>query len=144
MKERYTTKDISRTLSVSERTARRYVEKLINTEKGTLYIEEDVYNFIINKYSADNLRTDDGQPADTDGVTEFFTSDEYIEFQKRLTEYPVLNKHIETLQLEIEYHKNQYNELMKLHSELIQMHKITMNTMVQRNYIEAKEKGLDR
>ncbi len=142
MKDKYTTKDISRTLSVSERTARRYIEKLVTIDKGILYIEEDLYDFIITKYSADNLRTDDGQPTDTEGITEFFTQDEYIEFQKRLTEYPLLNKHIESLQIEIDYHKNQYNELIKLHSEFIQMHKLTMNTMVQRNYIEAKEKGI--
>ena len=142
MKDKYTTKDISRTLSVSERTARRYIEKLVTIDKGILYIEEDLYDFIITKYSADNLRTDDGQPTDTEGITEFFTQDEYIEFQKRLTEYPLLNKHIESLQIEIDYQKNQYNELIKLHSEFIQMHKLTMNTMVQRNYIEAKEKGI--
>lgn len=142
MKEKYTTKDISRTLSVSERTARRYIEKLVTIDKGTLYIENDLYDFIINKYSSDNLRSYDGQLTDTECITEFFTPNEYIEFQKRLTEYPVLNRHIESLQIEIEYHKNQYNELMKLHSEFIQMHKIAMGTMVQRNYIEAKEKGL--
>lgn len=143
MKDKYTSKDISRTLSVSERTARRYIERLVSTYKGTFYLDEDVYEFIINKYSTDNLRTNNGQTTDTNGITEFFTSEEYQEFQKRLTEYPVLNQHIVSLQIEIEYHKKQYNELMKLHSEFMKMHQVTMNTIVQRNYIEAKEKGLD-
>lgn len=144
MKEKYTTKDISRTLSVSERTARRYIEKLVIIDKGTLYIEKDLYDFIITKYSADNLRTDNGQPTDTEGITEFFTPDEYIEFQKRLTEYPLLKKmidsseeYISNLKNDLEYHKRVYQKHLDIHEKLI-------DSIKERNFIEAKEKRLDK
>lgn len=144
MKDKYTTKDISRTLSVSERTARRYIEKLVTIDKGTLYIEEDLYGFIITKYSADNLRTNDGQPTDTEGITEFFTPDEYIEFQKRLTEYPLLKQmlnsseeYINSLKNDLEYHRKIYQKHLDIHEKLIE-------SIKERNFIEAKEKRLDQ
>lgn len=143
MSEKFTTADIARTLSVSERTARRYVENLVSLQKGTLLIDKEAFDLIINRYSDEKLRTTSGQPADIDGVTEFFTDEEYGEFQKRLTEYPFLKKRIDTLQEEISYHKQQYDTLMGVHKEFLQMHKKSLENMTQRNWIEAKEKGLD-
>ena len=118
-----------------------------------------MYNFIVNKYSTDNLRTTCGQPADIDlstgndefDIVEAFSQEEYLEFQKRLTEYPLLKEKIEeskdrlidskeyiqTLLNELEYHKQIYQKHLDMHQKMI-------DVFQQRNFIEAKEKGLDQ
>jgi hypothetical protein len=83
-----------------------------------------------------------GQDADT--IVQPFTADEYEEFRKRLTEYPMFKKHIESLKTEIEYHKNQYESLMALHREFIKMQEKALDNLTQRSFIEAKEKGFDK
>ena len=100
---KFTTTDISKKLKVSDRTVRRYIDKEISKIEGKYLLSEDAFNFIINKYSADNLRTTYGQPADTNSdveneefdIIEAFSQEEYLEFQKRLTEYPLLKEKIE-------------------------------------------------
>ena len=67
---KFTTTDISKKLKVSDRTVRRYIDKEISKIEGKYLLSEDAFNFIINKYSADNLRTTYGQPADTNSDVE--------------------------------------------------------------------------
>lgn len=136
---KYSTDDIATTLNVSIRTAQRYVESLVNKGVGKLFFERDVFDLIISRHSNDNQTTED----DTEIITDYFTPDQYEEFRKRLIEYPMLKKHIEGLQSEIEYHKNQYKNLMHLHKEFMEMHQTALNNNAQRNWIEAKEKRLD-
>lgn len=140
MDKKYTTSDIVTTLNVNVRTAQRYVESLINKENNKLSFKKDVFDLIIERHSNDIIATDENSNL----IEEFFTPEDYEEFKKRLTEYPLIIKHIDTLQAQIEYHKQQYSDLMKLHSEFMQMHQITLQNMNQRNFIEAKEKGLDK
>lgn len=139
MENKYTTDDIATTLNVSIRTAQRYIENLVNKDIGKLYFEKDVFDLIISRHRNDNQTTAD----DTEIITDYFTADEYEEFKKRLIEYPMLKKHIDGLQNEIEYHKSQYQSLMVLHKEFMQMHQTALNNATQRNWIEAKEKRLD-
>lgn len=157
--KKYTTSDISKIINVSDRTVRRYIDKEISKLDGKYLLSEDAYNFIINKYSADSPRTTRGQPADitksTDddefNIIEAFSQEEYLEFQKRLTEYPLLKEKIEeskerlddskeyiqTLLNELEYHKQTYHKHLEMHQKMIDIFQ-------QRNFIEAKEKGLDQ
>lgn len=160
MKEKkYTTLDISKTINVSDRTVRRYIDKEISKIEGKYLLSEDAYNFIVNKYSTDNSRTSLGQPTDIDQnsedddfeIIEAFSQEEYLEFQKRLTEYPLLKEKIEeskerlddskeyiqTLLNELEYHKQTYHKHLEMHQKMI-------DVFQQRNFIEAKEKGLDQ
>ena len=85
------------------------------------------------------------------GVTEYFTEEEYLEFQKRLTEYPILKEQIQnskeylnTIENQMEYFKNAYNKQLEMHENLVQSVKNFSDNLMQRNYIEAKEKGLDQ
>ena len=64
--KKFTTADVSKTLKVSDRTVRRYIDKEISKIEGKYILSDDMYNFIVNKYSTDNLRTTCGQPADID------------------------------------------------------------------------------
>lgn len=153
--KKYTTLDVSKTLNVSDRTIRRYIDKEISKVEGKYLLSEDAYNFIVNKYSSDNLRTTYGQPTDTEDnefdIVEAFSQEEYFEFQKRLTEYPLLKEKIEeskerlhdskeyiqTLLNELDYHKQTYQKHLDMHQKMI-------DVFQQRNFIEAKEKGLDQ
>jgi DNA-binding Lrp family transcriptional regulator len=156
MNLKYTTFDISKKLDISERTVRRRIEKLINIEKGRYEVSEEILQLIeeIGK-SADRLRTPSGQASDTlqtgeappsetgfDHV-EYFTDNEYQEFHKRLSEYPLLKEqlanskeYLDTLKNELEYHKSAYLRQLDIHEKMI-------DSVKQRNFIEAKEKGMD-
>ena len=100
-----------------------------------------VLNLLKNRLKSEGSRTDFGQTSDTENEDDFdyyeaFTADEYIEFQKRINEYPVLKEYIENLKEQIEFlrfNTAQQNEVIKDLSAGIK----------QRNFIEAKEKGLD-
>jgi hypothetical protein len=132
MSEKFTALDIASTLKVTLRTAHRLIEKLISKEKGKIYIEQDVFDLIIARQGLDTTKTD----SDSDIITNSFTPEEYAEFQKRLIEYPLIKKHLESLREDIDYHKKQYHQLLE-------MHKAVLANMTQRNWIEAKEKGLE-
>jgi hypothetical protein len=143
MSNKYNSDDIAATLNVTKRTAQRYIENLLSKDNGQFYFEKDVFDLIIERHTNDIQTTE----TDTDGINEFFTQDQYREFQKRLIEYPMFKKHIEAMQEEISYHKQQYETLMGLHKEFMQMHKSlqekSYDNLTQRSWIEAKEKGLD-
>lgn len=138
--KKYSSSDISTTLNVSIRTAQRYIESLVLYENGKTYINEDVFNLIISRHTNDTETTE----GNTEGITEFFTTEEYEEFQKRLTEYPMLKQmlkaseeYIELLKRDVEYHREVYQKHLNIHEKLIE-------SIKERNFIEAKEKKLDQ
>ena len=138
---KYTTSDISATLGVSLRTAQRYLESLTIVENGKTFVNEDVFNLIISRHQSDNEATEE---KDLEGITEFFTNEEYEEFQKRLTEYPMLKQmvsssedYISSLRKDVEYHRAIYQKHLDIHEKLIE-------SIKERNFIEAKEKKLDK
>ncbi len=139
MSQKFTTDDIVTTLNVNIRTAQRYVESLIIKDKNKISFEKDVFDLIISRHTNDNLTTDENEV-----ITDYFTPEEYEEFKKRLIEYPMIKKHIDSLQGEIDYHRTQYESLMQLHKEFVQMHQTALNNISQRNWIEVKEKKLDK
>lgn len=130
--KKYTTSDIAATLNVHVRTAQRYVQNLINEDKS---FSEDVFDLIIERHQNDEEATDK--------ITEEFTSESYDHFQRVIAQFPLLKEHIKSLEKEIEYHKTKYDELMKLHEQIIIMHNKTLDSIIQRNYIEAKEKNIE-
>ena len=140
--KKYTTTDIASELGISDRTVRRWIADLIDYSKGKYIVSEDVLNLLKNRLNSEGIRTDFGQTSDTENEDNFdyyeaFTADEYIEFQKRINEYPVLKEYIENLKEQIEFlrfNTAQQNEVIKDLSAGIK----------QRNFIEAKEKGLDK
>ncbi len=138
---KYTTSDISTTLGVSLRTAQRYIENLTIIENGKTFLSEDVFNLIISRHTNDKEATDEKE---LEGITEFFTNEEYEEFQKRLTEYPLLKQmlssseeYISSLRNDLEYHRTIYQKHLDIHEKLIE-------SIKERNFIEAKEKNLDK
>ena len=153
MNEKYTSENLAEILKISKRTAQRYIDKLLDKTGKEISFNEDVLNLLVQRHNNDNITTDDDN-----GITEYFTEDEYQEFQKRLTEYPLLKQQLEeskenlsTLLNEMEYHKTAYTKQLLLHEKLIDSiaekainERIMLDSIRQRNFIEAKEKGLDQ
>jgi predicted DNA-binding transcriptional regulator YafY len=143
MDKEYTTTELSEMFGVSSRTIQRHIASIADdlsaNSKGykvpkliALYISEKYgYNF-----EEDNKRQD--------VRTEYFTEEEYQEFHKRLLEYRFLKEQLtiskeflDSLKNELEYHKSAYFRQLDIHEKLI-------DSVKQRNFIEAKEKGMDR
>ena len=74
---------------------------------------------------------------ESDNVVELFTKDEYQEFHRRLSEYPILKDRVGDILNELDYHKRSAES----HNKQME---IILNMMQQRNYIEAKEKKIDK
>ena len=96
--KKYTTADIASELAISERTVRRWIADLVDVSKGRTLVSEDVFLLLKNRANADSLGTDaDIEENDDFDHIEGFTTEEYIEFQKRINEYPVLREYIDSL-----------------------------------------------
>lgn len=144
--KKYTTKQAADILNVNIRTVQRHLatlsEELTNNDKKGILIPQDVVNLLKKRHDGDTIATDERHNDDNNKDDDFdyyeaFTTDEYIEFQKRINEYPILKEYIENLKEQIEFlrfNTAQQNETIKDLSTGIK----------QRNFIEAKEKGLDR
>jgi replication protein 2 len=145
--KKYTTKEASEVLGVNIRTIQRHVATLSdelsksNNKKGVL-IPEDVLNLIKNRLTNDSEKTP--QRHEEFPYVEYFTEQEYEEFKRRITEYPLLkeqisisNEYLYSLKSQIEYFRASYNKQLEIHEKLI-------DSVKERNFIEAKEKGLDK
>lgn len=136
MADKYTISDISTTFGVSERTAQRWIENLVTKEGNKILISEDVLNLLKTRHANDTETTSsDSDPQGYERV-EYFTENEYQEFHRRLSEYPFLLDKIKYLLDDLDYHKRSVEK----HQE---QQKILIESITQRNFIEAKEKGFD-
>ncbi|TXI96085.1 MAG: helix-turn-helix domain-containing protein [Chryseobacterium cucumeris] len=154
--KKYSTADIASELGKNERTIRRWISDLISIDGGKYTMSEDVAELLRKKSSADTttdtLRTPtDIQEKEEFPYVEYFTEEEYEEFKKRITEYPFLKEQIENskeylkaMENQIEYFRTSYNKQLEIHENLVQSVKNFSDNLVQRNFIEAKEKGLDK
>ena len=140
----YNIKEIAEEIGVSERTILRQIQtisdKLKNPYSKDFAISEDLKNALFS----DKFQTNSDNENEEFPHVEYFTSDEYEEFKKRITEYPFLKEqiesskqHLEAMEKQIEYFRFSYNKQLEIHEKLI-------DTFRERNFIEAKEKGLDK
>ena len=127
---KYTISDISATLSVTERTVQRWIETLVIKEGNKILVPKDVLELLKSRHVNDKVATSpDIEEKQFDRI-EYFTEEEYQEFHKRLVEYDILKD-------QLQYHRKSSESHNKQMEMILQM-------MEQRNYIEAKEKKLDR
>ena len=141
MKDKYTTAEIADVLGVSVRTIQRHLATLRDTlSQDNKTFDYKVLNMLETffDYKKGDTQTtkSDNQETEYDR-TEFFSEEEYQEFQKRLIEYPMLLDKIDMLINDLEYHKKLLEINLKNHNDLI-------STIKERNFIEAKEKNLDK
>lgn len=103
----YNSKEVAEILGVSDKSVRRYLNSYFSIENGAYQVSEKMLEVLKNEYlgqSADNLRTSSDKNVQ-EYRAEYFTEEEYAEFQKRLTEYPLLKENIEFLSNHIEYYR---------------------------------------
>lgn len=115
--ENYTIPDIAATLNVSERTVQRWVEKLVIKDGNKILIPEDVFNLLKSRHVNDTNATLNDNPIQDFERVEHFTEEEYQEFHKRLSEYPILKDQLDYLKKDIAYHKKSiesHNRQMEL------------------------------
>ena len=91
----YKLKEIAEILNVSDRTVQRYLNSYFSMEKGAYIVSETMLETLKSEY-IDN---------DSDTIVEEFTKDDYIEFTKRLSEYPFLKERAESLLKDMEYYR---------------------------------------
>ena len=136
MRKFYTSKEIAEILEVSDKSVRRYLNSYFFIENGAYKVSEKM----LETLKLEHL----GQASDTSvqefDRVEYFTEEEYLEFQKRLVEYPLLKKNLEdSLDLlkqsrnDIEYHKKAYLKHLDVHERLIL-------SIQERNLLEALDK----
>jgi hypothetical protein len=154
--KKYSTADMASELGKNERTIRRWISDLISIDGGKYTISEEVAELLRKKSSTDTTPDTLRTPADIQENEEFpyveyFTEEEYEEFKKRITEYPFLKEQIENskeylkaMENQIEYFRTSYNKQLEIHESLVHSVKNFSDNLVQRNFIEAKEKGLDK
>lgn len=136
--ETYTISELSEILNVSERTIIRqfqaFFDKYKNLYSKGVEIPFELAQLVFNRQiPTKNISSDSEEEFD---YVEAFTTEEYLEFQKRINEYPVLREYIENLKEQIEFLR--FNSIQQ--TETI---KELSTGIKQRNYIEAKEKGFD-
>jgi len=157
---KYSAKEASMILGVSVRTIQRHVATLISdltsADGRGIIISEDVLS-LLKARQADDTTTTDGRQTSKDKlkdeilIEELFTPEEHEKFNSIIfTEYPVMKKQLEMtseslqiqkeyikgLEKQIEYFRFSYNKQLEIHEKLI-------DSFRERNFIEAKEKGLD-
>jgi len=128
MKKAYTIQELADTFGVSSRTIQRHLKNLYNVIDNKASIPLDIVNLLKARHNYDNK--DDTTTTEEFDVIEGFTNEEYQEFQKRLIEYPMLQKDLEYHRKSAESHQRQM--------ELI------LRNLEQRNFIEASDKKLDK
>ncbi|MGL6126242.1 hypothetical protein [Chryseobacterium artocarpi] len=144
----YTTKEVAELLGVSGRTIQRHIATLIETLKTPnnkgFTIPEDIVNLLLSRHQNDKITKESDTENSEFPYVEYFTEEEYEEFKKRITEYPFLKEQInisqeylESLKSQIEYFRMSYHRQLDIHEKLI-------DSVKERNFIEAKEKGLDQ
>lgn len=128
----YKLKEVAEILGVSDRSVERYLKSYFSLEKGTYQVSEKMLEVLKSEYLE----------SEYDSIVEEFTKDEYVEFQKRLSEYPLLKKNLEESREflnqsrnDIEYHKKAYLKQLDIHEKLI-------STIHERNVLEAKDKRI--
>ena len=126
--ETYTSKEVAEILNISDKSVRRYLISYFSIENGAYKISQKMLDILKNEYL--------GQVTDESTIVEEFTKDEYKEFHKRLSEYPFLIEKINYLLDDLDYHKRSVEK----HQE---QQRVLINSITQRNFIEAKEKGFD-
>lgn len=127
MKKEYTIQELADKFSVSTRTIERYLKSLYTKENNKISIPLDIVELLEVRHKSDT--NTDTSPTQEFDVIEGFTNEEYQEFQKRLIEYPMLQK-------DLEYHRS------SAESHQRQMELILRN-LEQRNFIEAKDKKIE-
>ncbi len=137
MENKYTSKEVAEILGVSDKSVRRYLNSYFSIENGTYQVSEKMLEVLKNEYlgqAADNLRTTSDKDVQ-EYRAEYFTEEEYAEFQKCLIEYHLLKEQLEYHKKSAESHQKQMEVILKI----LEQKNILEQ---QRNVLEARDKRI--
>lgn len=135
-KDYYTKEELANSFGCSTRTIQRHIKSIGDTLSKRGINDKIPLNIaleIAKKYNYDFQKEINGQLV----VEEYFTTEEYAEFQKRISQYPLLKEYIEEL-------KKQNDHLLFLSASQSKTIETLTNSIQQRNFIEVKDKGFDK
>ena len=142
--ETYSVKEASELIGITERSVQLRCKKENIRKKNNRYLitEEHIKDWITN--------TNEAKQNETSLITEEFTEEQYNKLQEVIEKYPLQLKDIQHLQEMIESYKLQLEYLKKsldkkddiMQRLLTSLDNHTQN-LLQKNYIEAKDKNYD-
>lgn len=120
--KKYTVSEISRQFGDNVRQVQRKLKELINSDGGKYLVDKKIVDILYPATTNDN-----NTEMMSYDVVEGFTEEEYVEFKKRLIEYPRLKEDLEYHKRSAESHQRQMETILKI--------------MYQRNLLEGGDKG---
>lgn len=120
--KKYTVSEISRQFGDNVRQVQRKLKELINSDSGKYLVDKKIVDILYPATTNDN-----NTEMMSYDVVEGFTEEEYVEFKKRLIEYPRLKEDLEYHKRSAESHQRQMETILKI--------------MYQRNLLEGGDKG---
>jgi hypothetical protein len=134
MARTYTPSQVSELLNISIRVLQMKLKALKVQKKANRYIiTDDVLKAL------KELETQETN--ENERITETFSAAEYKRFTEVVNEYPVLIERLKNYQNQIEYLKNSLDKQQEQTMLLIQTMQKSLQTIEQRNFIEANEKN---
>jgi len=155
-----TAKDVSMRLKINLRTTQRlckeiglakYNNKYIVTEADfeRLKIAYKKHQLAYEYYSEQIAKANDKQAnelsqddeAENELITEYFTPEDYTEFQKRLIEYTILHERIGDLKNEVQYLRTSLDKQAEQMNVLLNSFNNTIASIRERNAIDYKKQN---
>jgi hypothetical protein len=136
MKRTYTTAEASQLLKISIR--------VLQSELKRLNVGKIKNKYIITDNEIEALKrtqTNETNETKRNEITETFSAAQYEKLQEVIEEYPVLIERLKNYQNQIEYLKNSLDKQSDQMTLLIATMQKSLQTIEQRNFIEAHEKN---
>lgn len=159
-----TAKDVSMRLKINLRTTQRLCKEigLVKYKNKYIVTEDDferlkiaykkhqiAYEYFSEQIAKANDKTNDKQTnelsqnedGESELITEYFTPEDYTEFQKRLIEYNILHERIGDLKNEVQYLRKSLDKQAEQMETLLNSFNNTIASIRERNAIEYKKQN---
>ena len=142
--ETYSVKQASELIGITERAVQLKCKKEKIRKKNNRYLitEEHINEWITN--------TNETQQNETSLITEDFTEEQYNKLQEVIEDYPLklkdvqhLQEMVESYRLQLEYLKKSLDKKDDMMQKLLTSLDNHTKNLLQKNYIEAKDKNYD-
>lgn len=161
-----TAKEVSMRLQINLRTTQRLCKEIGLAKYNNKYIVTEAdferlkiayrkhqlaYEYYSEQLANANDKTNDKQTKElsqeeeeeSDLITEYFTPEDYTEFQKRLIEYNILHERIADLKNEVQYLRKSLDKQAEQMETLLNSFNNTIASIRERNAIEYKNQNKD-
>ena len=142
--ETFTVKEASELIGITERSVQLRCKKEKIRKKNNRYLitEEHIKEWI--------TKPNETKQNEVALITEDFTEEQYNKLQEVIEDYPLklkdiqhLQEMVESYQMQLEYLKKSLDKKDDMMQKLLSSLENHMKNLLQRNFIEAKEKNID-